>query len=394
MTKKLSVLILSSWYPARTNPTLGNFNEKFAEAAALFNKVTALHIAADENMSIATEYVQTENNGVDTRIVYFRKKHKEFWTDKVAKSYRFLKYYFTVYKQYKKQNGKPDIVHLNILYPVGIIALLFKKIYGLPYVISENWTGYLPSNYIRQNFLVRITSRIIAKNAYALLPVSLDLKKAMLSHGFNNTYYIVPNVTDTKHFNLSESAKVDEKKIMLHVSSLKDEHKNITGILNVVKQLSIFRQDFELHIVGDGDAAPHKKYAEELNLLNKFVFFYEAMTPLQIAQIMKQSDFFVLFSNYENLPCVIVEALASGLPVVSSTAGGIPEHITEDKGILVEPKDEKAFFNACVKMLDNYSAYNKINLHRYAVDKFSYISVGQQLTDIYNVILKKKQIDT
>ena len=260
----------------------------------------------------------------------------------------------------------------------------------MPYVISENWTGYLPSNHVQQGFFVRWLSRLIARNAAALLPVSLDLKKAMINNGFNSTFFIVPNVTDTQYFNLPETAKATEKKIMLHVSTLKDEHKNITGILNVVKQLSTLRQDFELHFVGDGDATPHIKYAAERNILNKFVYFYDSMRPSQIAEKMKQSDFFIMFSNYENLPCVIVEALASGLPVVSSTAGGISEHITKDNGILVAPKDENALLVACMKMLDNSCSYNRSSLHKYAVDNFSYESVGKQLTEIYNTILKRK----
>ena len=381
--------MLSSWYPTRLNPTLGNFNEKIAEAVALFNNVTVLHVAADSGMNAATAYIQKEINGVDTRIVYFRKKQKESWTDKVVKIYLFYKYYMSAFRQYKRQNGNPDVVHLSILYPVGIIALLFKKIYGIPYVSSEHWTGYLAAKQVQQGFFVRWMSRVIARNADALLPVSIDLKNAMLSHGFKNTYFVVPNVTDIRFFNIKDVPEKTERKIMLHVSHLNDDHKNITGILNVVKKLSLQRQDFELHIVGDGDAVPHKAYAAELDILNKCVFFFNAMTPLQIAYKMKHAAFFVLFSNYENLPCVIVEALAAGLPVVSSTAGGVPEHLTADKGMLVEPKDERALFNACFEMLDNCQAYNKTNLHNYAVENFSYESVGQRITDIYNSILKK-----
>ena len=68
--------MLSSWYPTRINPTLGNFNEKFAEAAALFNNVTVIHVAADSDMSTETEYTQAQINGVNTQITYFRKKQK------------------------------------------------------------------------------------------------------------------------------------------------------------------------------------------------------------------------------------------------------------------------------------------------------------------------------
>jgi len=388
MTKKLSVLVLSSWYPTRVNPTLGNFNEKFAEAAALYNDVVAVHVCADKDLIKSHEVVEFEKDGVKTIVFYFKKKESENIFDKVSKSLRFLKYYFSVFKYVRKKYGKPDIVHLNILYPVGIIVLLYKIFYGIPYVISENWTGYLPTNKVNQGLFTRFISRSIACRASALLPVTVDLKKAMLNEGFKSNYFIVPNVTDTQFFQPDRSRTVPPKKIILHVSSLKDEHKNITGLLNVIKRLSQLRSDFELHIVGDGDAAPHIETAKILGLDDNIVRFFGVMTPQQIADKMRQSDFFVLFSNYENLPCVIVEAFASGLPVVSSTAGGVAEHLTPDKGLLLAPKDEEALFAACNYILDNLDKYDKEKLHQYALDKFSYKSVGELLTGIYERILK------
>jgi len=389
MNNKLSVLVLSSWYPTRLHPTLGNFNEKFAESIAFYNDVTAIHVIADANLKSETEYEHKIINGVDTRIVYFKKKKKEFITDKIRKAFRYFTLYKEAFNEAVKEKGTFDLVHLNILFPVGIIALHLKKKYKLPYFISENWTGYLPTNFVKQNFIVRWYSRKIALNALALLPVSLDLKKAMSNQGFNNNYYIVPNVTDTTFFKPPEKHIEKEKKIILHVSSLLDVHKNITGLLNVIYKLYQTRQDFELHIIGDGDAKPYKWYAEKLEILNTAVFFFDAMTPQQIADRMRESNFFLMFSNYENLPCVIVEALAAGLPVVSSTAGGIPEHISEDKGVLVEPKDENALFIACNYMLNNFQKYDKQKLHQYAQDRFSYKSVGNRLTEIYRICLNK-----
>lgn len=383
MTKKLSVLVISSWYPTRVNPTLGNFNEKFAEAAALYNNVVAVHVCADANMDKSSEVIEFEKDGVKTILFYFRKKEKENAADKVRKSLQFLKYYLRAYKYVKNKYGKPNVVQLNILFPIGIIALIYRVLYGIPYVISENWTGYLASNKVKQGFFTRYISRCIARNSSALLPVTEDLKKAMINESFKNKYYIVPNVTDTQYFHPDLTRSNQEKKIILHVSSLKDEHKNITGILNVVYRLCNQRKDFELHIVGDGDEKPHINTAKALGLLGDTVFFFNAMIPQQIADKMRRSDFFVLFSNYENLPCVIVEAFASGLPVVSSTAGGVAEHLSADKGILVAPGDEDALLEACNFMLDNLGKYNKETLHQYAVEKFSYKSVGIVLTGIY-----------
>jgi glycosyltransferase involved in cell wall biosynthesis len=387
MSQKLSVLVLSSWYPNRINPTDGNFNEKFAEAVAIYNRVDAIHVCTDESMKQPFEIVEFEKNGVKNHMLYFRKKKKENILDKILKAYRFLKFYRVMFSIYAKENGLPDIIHLNIVFPVGIIAFLFKKMYGIPYVISEHWTGYLPSNYIRKGFLNALIRRAIARNASALLPVTMDLKNAMINHGYMNRYVIVPNVANPEFFYPPSGLRNRSKKVILHVSTLKNEHKNITGILATIQKLSLLRQDFEMHIVGDGDARPHIERAKELGILDRFVFFFGEMKPMEIADKMRDSDFFVLFSNHENLPCVIVEAFACGLPVISTDVGGVAEHLNKDMGLIIEARDEEALLQSCIYMLDHCAEYNKENMHKYALENFSYRSVGAKITEIYFSVL-------
>ena len=386
--QKLKVLILSSWYPSRVHPTLGNFNEKFSQAIALYNDVFAVYVAADSDMQKEKELVFSEINGVPTLNIYFKKSKNENSLQKLLKAYKFLKYYLIAFKIAQEKLGKIDLIHLNILYPVGIIAFLLKKLYKAPYIITENWTGYLPSHRVYQGKLIEFLSRKVAKNAACLCPVTENLASNMQKLGFNNQYEIVPNVTDVKHFYPLPNKLKKDKKIILHVSTLDDAHKNISGILRVSKQLKKSHTDVEWHIVGDGDAQPHINYAKELGLSENDIRFFGEMTPTEVAEKMRQSDMFVLFSNYENLPCVMVEAFASGIPVVSSSAGGVAEHLSLDKGIVIAPKDEKALLNACKKVLDNLSNYDAENLHQYAIQNFSYQSVGKRFTDIYNNVTR------
>jgi L-malate glycosyltransferase len=389
MYERLNVLVLSSWYPNRINRTEGNFNEKFSEAAALFNRVDSIHICSDDSMDKKMEIIEFEKDGVYNHYLYFRKKKNENFINRLAKSYKFLHYYFYMFRKYKKVYGLPDIIHLNIVYPVGIIVYLISKLYGIPYVISENWTGYLPANYIKKGLVQSFIRRLIANNASVLMPVTQDLKRAMIDHGYQNHYEIVPNVTNPLLFYPVLNKTSSEIKQILHVSTLKDEHKNIRGILRVMKRLKDIRNDFDLHIVGDGDAKPHMQYAEELGLLNSHVKFFSEMLPNEIADKMRESDFFLLFSNHENLPCVLVESLACGLPVLSTRVGGVAEHLNEEMGIIIEPGDEEALLISCVYMLDNCHKYNKMKLVNYAVENFSYESVGKKLSKIYNTVLSK-----
>ncbi|MBS4013850.1 MAG: glycosyltransferase [Bacteroidetes bacterium] len=387
-----NILFISSWYPSRILPTDGNFNEKFAEASALFNNVSAIHVIGDSGITAPYEIDQFIKANVKTQIWYFRKKTGSSVYSKIINGYRYLKYYFKAFKRHKKISGKPDIIHLNVLFPAGLIVLLLKLFYNVKYVISEHWTGYLPSNEIKRSALVKWASKRIAKNASTIMPVTENLKEAMLCKGLKNKYIVVPNVVDIKYFFPIENRKKSEKKVILHVSSLKDDHKNVSGILRVINELKKIRNDFELKIVGDGDLEPHIKYAEKLSLDSETVKFYGTMTTQEIAEVMQLSDIFLLFSNYENLPCVIIEAFAAGIPVISTDVGGIREHLTIDKGILIEPKDEKTLIESLNKTLDNLDYYNKQELHRYAANNFSYEKIGKSFTEIYSSVIKNQRI--
>ena len=95
----------------------------------------------------------------------------------------------------------------------------------------------------------------------------------------------------------------------------------------------------------------------------------------------------MLFSNYENLPVVIIESLACGLPVISTSVGGVPDHITEDFGILIPPKDENALCSAMENMMDNWMKHDSEKMRRYAVENFSYEAVGEKFNEIYRKII-------
>ena len=390
--KRHRILFLSSWYPNRINPTDGNFNEKFAEAAAIYNDVAAIHVVADKDARAPYETDFYTRAGVKTYIWYFRKSRSGSVFSKMINGYRYLKYYLKAYKLTRKECGKPQLLHLNVLFPAGAVALMFRYFFALPYVISEHWTGYLPTNEVKQPAPVRWISRLIAQKASTIMPVTHNLKEAMILNGFYNRYVIVPNVVDVKYFFPGQVTGKNGKKVILHVSHLKDEHKNVSGILRVIKKLSEKRNDFELKVVGDGDLKPHISYGNGLNMNPETVSFHGTMSTQEIAETMRNSDMFVLFSNYENLPCVIIEAFAAGLPVISTDVGGIREHLTTDKGNLIIPKDEQALLDAIDTMLDNLTSYNKTLLHNYASENFSYERIGERFTEIYTSVINRKHI--
>lgn len=153
--------------------------------------------------------------------------------------------------------------------------------------------------------------------------------------------------------------------------------------LNILRKQ---REDWSLIIVGDG---PAKKIYEELsydlNISNKVSFLgYKAKN--EIAELMRNSDIFVLPSLWDNFPCALIEAIASGLPVISTSVGGIPEIVNDDIGYLVEPKNPQALSDAINKMLNSLDKFNK-NFIAENAKRFSYETIGSMIHSIYKECL-------
>ena len=104
---------------------------------------------------------------------------------------------------------------------------------------------------------------------------------------------------------------------------------------------------------------------------------------------MQNADALVLFSRKENFPCVIAEAWASGLPVISTDVGGVSEHLTEKcgRGILIPNEDESALRSALLK-LGTEAKIDPVDIRKYAVDHFSVDAVAYAYDKVYREALE------
>lgn len=383
----IKVLFLSQWYPHRYDSMEGLFVQKHAEAVGLYCDVKVLFLHADENI-IAIEIKEIKRKNITEFIVYYP-VNKKFILHKMLKLLFLFKAYWVGYKYIKESGFVPDIIHVNVLTRTGFIAFLLNKFEGIPYIITEHWTRYLTNRDSFKGIFRKIVTRLVVRKAKAILPVSEDLKEAMLNYNLiNSNYIVVNNVVD--HF-FFENNFIEErlKKRIIHISCFDDKAKNIKGILRATLEVSKFRQDFELILIGIGvDFENILNYSKSLEFPDGIISFLGEKPPKEVAKWMNNSDIFLLFSNYENSPVVISESLVCGKPVLSSNVGGISEHVNSSNGILVEAGDENALIKKINYMLDNFQNYNSIKIKEEAKLKFSYENVGSKIVEIYKSVLK------
>ena len=387
-----NVLFLSAWYPHRYDKMAGLFVQKHAEAVSLYCNVKVLYVHADENIQ-TIEIIEQHKGKVHEFIVYYPCK-KEGIFHKSQKVFKYLNAYLKGYKKITKTGFNIDITHVNVLTRTGVMAYLLKLHKGTPYVITEHWTRYLPKQEGYKGLLRKFATKIAVKNASAILPVSELLKKAMLSHNLDHlNYQIVNNVVDDIFFKNSTNIPHSKKRI-LHISCFYDIQKNISGVLRAALALTKIRQDFELVIIGEGiDFKEIKNYADSLNFPKDILYFTGEKSSIEVAGWLQNSDFFVLFSNYETAGVVIAESLVCGKPVLSTKVGAAPEYINNKNGILISVGDEIALFKEMNYLLDNLDKYNLQNIKENAKDLFNYQNIGKKIQEIYLQIFNNQQID-
>ncbi len=387
--KKVKVLFITRWYPNKHDPMWGLFVERHARAVSGFCDTVVLYVHQDESIKKCEYLIEStlNNNFSEVRVYY--KKSRIPLLKSIINIFRYLKSNFIGLKHIRTRFGKPDLVHVNILTRCGLIALSLKYFKKIPFVITEHWTRYLPVSRTYKGFLRKLLSKLVVKKASAVMPVTDNLKDAMISCGLkNNNYKVIPNVVNTENFIPAEKNTDRNKKRIIHISCFDDKQKNISGMIRVIKKLSLQRTDFEFRLVGDGhDKTKMEQYAEGLGIKNNFVFFDGLKVENDLINSLRNSDFFLMFSNYENLPVVILESYACGIPVISTDTGGIHEYLNNDLGLLVKPGDENDLLHKINYMLDNLDIYDKEKIRHYAVMHFSDEVIGKNISDIYRKVL-------
>jgi len=387
MESKKHILFISSWYPNRNKPTHGIFNRCFAEAAALHSRVSVLHVCSDESLLSDTELSWQEDGQITTLVVYYKKITSSLpLVSQWQKRKSVIAAFELGYEKLIEKAGRPDLIQLNVIMPAGIGVLHLAKKYGLPFVINEAWTGYCPEDGSYKGLLQRYMTQKIAAQAKAIMPVSEFLKQAMLSHGLNGYYVVVPNVVDI-HVFVPQPKPESAITNYLHVSTLDDVQKNVSGTIRAFAAALKSEPRLQLTIVGDGpERNGLEQLAKELQVHEKIVF-KGRLTTAEIVSEINRADAMVLFSNYETFSLAVAETFACGKPVIVSRAGGLTDLVTPDLGISIEKRHEDQLSEALVHFSKNKSHYDPAHIRQFVTDRFSKEKIAEQLNAVYEEIL-------
>jgi glycosyltransferase involved in cell wall biosynthesis len=276
-------------------------------------------------------------------------------------------------------NGRPpDVVHAHALHQAARL-----RIGNIPVVI--NLPGRPNPRYTAD---LQSADALVADGwAAANLPQVLGCAVDRLPKGVDSDRFR-PEGPDRRH-----ALRLDGKRVIVTVARLVPL-KNLPLLLDALAIVRTRLQDVRLMIVGDGpEANALKQHAAALDLAD-LVTHVGHVAHADTPPFYRTADLFALSSDFDNSPNVVLEAMASGLPVVATDVGGVREFVTEGAGgAVVPPRDARAFAEALEKYLVNPDAMRAAGAQNRlrATSEFSWRTSALRLLDVYHRVLSARQ---
>ncbi|WP_353777914.1 glycosyltransferase [Winogradskyella sp. 3972H.M.0a.05] len=274
---------------------------------------------------------------------------------------------------------KVDIVIIDTystqnFYYALIISQLCRFL-RLDYVPSLNG-GNLPNRLEKNPSLCKL----IFSNSFKNVSPSIYLLESFKKFGYKNVAFI-PNTIEIKNYKYFE--RTDKSIKLLWVRSFSKIY-NPSMAIHVLKLLKESNYDASLCMVGpdsDGSLSEVKDLAASLDL---DVEFTGKLAKEKWIELSENYNIFINTTNFDNMPVSVIEAMALGLPIVSTNVGGIPYLIENGAdGLLVEPNNPEIMVDAVISIIEDESLRKRLAANaREKVEQFDWDIVKKQWFEV------------
>lgn len=291
----------------------------------------------------------------------------------------------------------PDILNAHYVSPTGFGGFFWSKIMRIPSVFTLHGEDIYDPIYSVPKVLQRLMKGVL-RNCSDITAISSFVKNIVVSKFSisEERIKVIPNGVNTKKFTpycngtvIREKYHIKDNELLVLTVQRLHPRKAVQYFLKVISKISKSEDRMRFMIVGDG---PEKlklmKLSRMLKIEDKLIFtgFVPDST---LPSYYAACDIFTLHTLYEGLGVVLLEAIASGKPVVTTIAGGTTDIIQDGvNGLLVKPRDIEAFTNAVLILANNKDLRTKMGERgrKMAVDKFDWEKIAKKYIQVYTSV--------
>lgn len=369
------------WFPSNENTLAGNFIQRHAQAVGAQFPLTVVHFAP--------YFIGTPKPKALDIDYTFQMEFKAIpqFSMKFLKPLNWLMYYcmVLVFSLRILRKISPKIVHIHAADKVGIVAVWLKPIFRYSLYLTEHWAIFnetIKDRYSKRNVWFRWSFKKVWKNTDWVASISQSMHRAMeQNYVISRPFLHFPNVLDPVFVGLPIQEFSDQLPFrFLHISNFA-RRKNVPQIIDAFLSLKKEIPNVELWLLGGAQSPVFPA--------NQGIVYYPPRTMPELVPIYQQCQALLMYSSSENAPCVISEAQAFGMPVISSDVGSITEMVNEDQGIILPYKSEKNqqvadIERAMRQMCLNYSQFSHKTIQLHALGCYSPEFAIHSLLNSYN----------
>lgn len=299
--------------------------------------------------------------------------------------------------------NKIEIIHSHDPMALGMRALKVQKDLKLPHVhtyhtLLTEYRHYVPPPFTPDRRTVEEFSKWFCNKVNTVIAPTEEIKRELISYGVQRPIEVVPTGIDTIEFSkppekdIRREYSIPQDAVLLMYAGRLAKEKNLGFLSKVVSRYMHNEPNVWFLIVGDG---PERKELENFfqdEGLSERVVFAGYVPHKEIKDYYKAADLFVFASLTETQGLVVLEALASGIPVVAIAYKGIANVLVNGEGAITTGIDEEEFYNAIITALEKKDELRKRGIE-YVEKHWSMNTMADRLEVIYQRALKEGFID-
>jgi glycosyltransferase involved in cell wall biosynthesis len=383
----MHVLVLPSWYPSDHAPASGTFFRD--QAIALSRAGHRVGVIAPDLRSMRTlakgrlAFGRTSgpegpvhvHRLTSVAIPKFDRLNGKRWRDAAR----------DLFRTYTAEHGNPDIVHAHSAIWAGVAAARIFRESRTPFVLTEHSTAF--ARRLFEDWHQAFLSEAFLE-AGAVVAVSNDLRDRVRTFRPGGNIDVIPNCVDVETFTLPPEGRKSRRFDFTCIAFL-DPKKAIDVLLQAFERAFGARDDVCLHIVGDGPESPRLQELARRLGIDGNVRFHGLRDRLGVRDILWQSHCCVSSSQVETFGVTLIEALATGIPVVATRSGGPDDIVTPECGYLTPVGDVSALADAMLAVHQTRSTWAERapQLRSGAERRYGPAAVAGRLEAVFNVAL-------
>jgi glycosyltransferase involved in cell wall biosynthesis len=391
LEKIKKVLVITGWFPNEFETSKGVFTKKIVEAQlkytnCLITVICPVPYFPKINLSFIPQKFRNFskikysylNNGYK---IYYPKYFK--FPSPLSDKIDWYNYYKAAARTIRKEKIEFDIIHSHGLFPDSYSAALISEQFHKPLVVHvhDSFINLIYEKFPRKiNFISKIAAKLLPVSRFQAKMLTDTLKEANIE----NKIEVIYNGVDLDIFKIKPAEERESNSFQIVFVGNNYKNKGLPILLEAIANLK-GKYKIKLDIVGEGSDKEEMIELVQGAGLDDFVNFKGNISNNILAEQLPGYNLLVLPSEFETFGIVLIEALACGIPVISTNITAIPEIVSDDEiGILITPGSVEELTEAIKKAINKH--WNKRYMREHAM-KFSLQETAKNIDKIYDQIL-------